>query len=312
MMEGEQVSTEVEARTAVAAPAPASLVPAREELAVLTRMERVAFLVAQRMNRGRWKRLWTFCQRTLGASWIHLATYNILRVYGLEHVEAVSHERPLLLVANHRSFFDMYTVSTVLFRRTRFRKQLFFPVRGRFFYDSPLGMLVNFVMGWWSMYPPVFTTAEKRVFDRYALRVLAEICRNGAGNVVGFHPEGHRNLNDDIYSYLRPQPGVGKLIKETAPQVIPVFIAGLDNSLPRQVLRNWRGRAPIRIHFGPSIDFSEHLEKRDHVRTYKEIADFAMSKIAELGEQDRALHAAPSKARIESAKESKMGERVKG
>jgi 1-acyl-sn-glycerol-3-phosphate acyltransferase len=252
-------------------------------------MERLAFLVAYRMNRGRWKRFWTFCQRTLGAGWIHLCTYNIMRVYGLEHVEAVSRERPLLLVANHRSFFDMYTVSTVLFRHTRWRKQLFFPVRGRFFYESPLGMFVNFVMGWWSMFPPIFTTAEKRVFDKYSIRLLAELCRNGAGNVIGFHPEGHRNLNDDPYSYLRPQPGIGKLIKDAAPQVVPVFIAGLSNNLPRQVLRNWRGRQPIRIHFGAPLDFSPFLEKRDHVRTYKEIADFVMTKIAELGKEDRRM-----------------------
>jgi hypothetical protein len=29
---------------------------------------------------------------------------------------------------------------------------------------------------------------------------------------------------------------------------------------------------------------------RDGIRTYKEIAEFVMSKIAELGEQDRALY----------------------
>lgn len=262
--------------------------PTGEELAVLSPLERFAFLTAHRMNRGRWKRLWTFCQRTFGAGWIHLATYNIMRVYGLEHVESCERARPILLVANHRSFFDMYAVSSVLFRRTRWRKQLFFPVRGRFFYESPLGMFVNFLMGWWSMYPPVFTSAEKRPFDKFSLRLLAELCRHGAGNVVGFHPEGHRNLEDDPYTYLRPQPGVGKLIKDARPQVIPVFIAGLSNDLVEQVSRNWRTpRTPIRIHFGAPLDYTEFLERRDHVRTYKEIAEFAMSKIAELGEQDR-------------------------
>jgi 1-acyl-sn-glycerol-3-phosphate acyltransferase len=105
------------------------------------------------MNQGTWKRFWTWCQSTLGAGWIHLSTYNIMNVYGLEHVEAASRERPLLLVANHRSFFDMYAVSTVLFYRTSWTKRLFFPVRGRFFYQSPLGLLVNLIMGWWSMYP---------------------------------------------------------------------------------------------------------------------------------------------------------------
>ena len=271
--------------------------PAPEELAVLSVMERFAFRVVHRMNQGRVKSFWTWCQRKIGAGWIHLATYNIMRVYGLEHVEAASRERPLLLAANHRSFFDMYAVSTVLFRRTRWPKQLFFPVRGRFFYESPLGLIVNFIMGWWSMYPPIFATAEKRAFDRYSLRLLAGLCRDGAGNVVGFHPEGTRNRSSDPYSFLRPQPGIGKLIKDSAPQVIPVFIIGLGNSLPQQVLRNWRGKEPIRIHFGPVLDLSEHLVKRDHVRTYKEISELVMSKIAELAEQDRMLNSIEAKRR---------------
>jgi len=274
----------------------AALEPAAEELSALSPFERFAFRLAWRMNRGRWKRFWTLCQSTLGAGWIHVSTYNLLRVHGLEHVESVSHERPLLLVANHRSFFDMYVVSTVLFRRTRWRKQLFFPVRGRFFYDSVGGLLVNFLMGWWSMFPPFFAGGEnpkieKREFDKFSMRLLTELCREGAGNVIGFHPEGTRNKAADPYTYLRPQPGVGKLIKDARPQVVPVFIAGLGNDLARQVTGNWRGGEAVRVRFGPAIDFSEFQDRRDSVRTYKEIADFVMEKIAALGEQDRAEYA---------------------
>jgi 1-acyl-sn-glycerol-3-phosphate acyltransferase len=217
-----------------------------------------------------------------------------MKVYGLENVEAASRDRPILLVANHRSFFDMYTVSTVLFRETTWRKQLFFPVRGRFFYQSPIGLFVNLVMGWWSMYPPFFAAGdrpipEKRAFDKYSFRLLTKLCRVGTGNVIGFHPEGTRNKSSDPYSYLPAQPGVGKLIKDAAPQVIPVFIAGLSNDLPRQVFGNWIGGEQIRIHFGKQVQLSDYLTRKDHVRTYKEIADLVMSKIAELGEKDRAL-----------------------
>ncbi len=274
--------------------------PTAEELAVLSPFERFAFRLTRRMNGGGWKRFWTICQRTLGAGWIHLSTYNLMRVEGLEHVEAVSRERPLLLVANHRSFFDMYVVSTVLFRRTRWRKQLFFPVRGRFFYDTVGGLLVNLVMGWWSMFPPFFAggdnpKTEQREFDKFSMRLLAHLCREGAGNVIGFHPEGKRNKGADPYSYLRPQPGVGKLIKDARPQVVPVFIAGLGNDLARQVLGNWRGGEPVRVRFGPALDFADFYERRDSARTYMEIAGFVMSKIAELGEQDRAARALEAK-----------------
>ena len=175
----------------------------------------ICFSLGARMNQGDWKRFWTWCQRVFGAGWIHFATYNLMQVYGLEHVEAASRERPILLVANHRSFFDMYMVSTVLFRNTTWRKQLFFPVRGRFFYQSPLGLFVNLVMGWWSMYPPFFASgekpiSEKRAFDKFSFRLLTELCRNGPGNVIGFHPEGTRNKGADPYSYLPAQPGSWK------------------------------------------------------------------------------------------------------
>src|SRR4030095_1770415 len=109
--------------------------------------------------------------------------------------------------------------------------------------------------------------------------------------IIGFHPEGTRNKNNDPYSFLRPQPGIGKLIKEANPQVVPVFIAGLGNNLPKQVLGNWLGGDQIRIHFGPQVDLAEFIAKKDHVRTYKEIGDFLMSRIAELGAEDRALYA---------------------
>ncbi|HKG45757.1 MAG TPA: lysophospholipid acyltransferase family protein [Pyrinomonadaceae bacterium] len=264
------------------------------ELEVLTPFERFAFRLVRRMNEGIWKRFWTWCQCTLGAGWIHLSTYNIMNVYGLEHVEAAAHDRPILLVANHRSFFDMYAVSTVLFRNTSWSKRLFFPVRGRFFYQSPLGLLVNLIMGWWSMYPPFFATGdhpipEKRAFDKFSFEVLAELARSGAGNIIGFHPEGTRNKSDDPYSFLRAQPGVGKLIMDAQPQVIPVFIAGLCNSLPRQVARNWNREDVIRIHFGEVMDLTEHLAKPDRLRTHKEIADAVMQRIIELGETDRVI-----------------------
>jgi len=277
----------------------APLVPTVEELVVLSAFERFAFRVTHRMNQGRWKRFWTWCQSVFGAGWIHLSSYNLMRVYGLENIEAADHRRPILLVANHRSFFDLYTVSTVLFRRTKWRKQLFFPVRGRFYYQSLAGMFVNLVMGWWSMYPPFFVTGknpmpEKRAFDKYSMRRLAQLCSEGAGNVIGFHPEGTRNKSDDPYSFLRPQPGVGKLIKDANPQVVPIFIAGLGNNLPGQVLGNWFGGDKVRIHFGPQLDLSKFMNKKDHVRTYKEISEFVMSKIAELGEADRVLYESES------------------
>lgn len=264
--------------------------PSKEQLELLTFGERIGFKLTHRMNLGVWKRFWGWCQRHIGSLWIKLATYNIMNVFDIDYVEESDTDRPLLLLANHRSFFDMYVVSSVIFRQTKRHVRLYFPVRAKFFYDNPLGWFVNLVMGWWSMYPPFFREdkeAKKREFDKYSLERLIDICREGENHIIGFHPEGKRNLNDDPYSFLRAQPGAGKIIMEANPQVIPVFIAGLGNDLPKQILGNWTGGDKIRIWFGKPIEFGSLLEERNALRTHKKISDFVMERVGELGEKDR-------------------------
>jgi 1-acyl-sn-glycerol-3-phosphate acyltransferase len=281
-IETEKLSNDIEVRL--------PLLPTEEELAALGGIERTAFFLTRRMNQGVWKRFWTTCQRHIGSLWIYLATYNLMNVFGIENVQRSDPSRPLILVANHRSFFDMYTVSSVLFRRTTRPVALFFPVRGRFFYDNPVGWFVNLVMGWWSMYPPFFREegeGEKRKFDKFSLRELTRICTTGHAHIIGFHPEGKRNLSDDPYSFLPAQPGIGKVILNADPQVIPVFIAGLGNDLPKQIMGNWMGGEKVRIWFGEPIDLSRFRSKRDALRTHKELSDFLMSKIVELAGKDR-------------------------
>jgi 1-acyl-sn-glycerol-3-phosphate acyltransferase len=195
----------------------------------------------------------------------------------------------------------MYVVSSVLFRQTKLPMTLFFPVRAKFFYTSPVGWFVNFIMGWFSMYPPFFREAKeavKRDFDKYSLKRLVQICTEGPGHIIGFHPEGKRNLSDNPYEFLPAQPGIGAVIMKARPQVIPVFIAGLRTGyidgkpqymgdLPKQILGNWSGGEKVRIRFGKMIDLSAFYEKSDRLRTHKEIADFLMTKIGELAEEDR-------------------------
>jgi 1-acyl-sn-glycerol-3-phosphate acyltransferase len=271
------------------------LYPTAGEWSVLDASEKAGFWLADRMNRGKWKRFWTFCQRHIGSLWIYLATYNLLNVHGLENLNGVSMDKPVVLVANHRSFFDMYTVSSVLFRRTPRKFFLYFPVRAKFFYESPLGWIVNLVMGWFSMYPPFFREEKeikKREFDKFSLRRLIRLCAENKPNIIGFHPEGKRNLSADPYDFLPAQPGIGKVIYEAHPTVVPVFIAGLGNKLSRQVLGNWANGPKIRIWFGKPVELSKFYEKRNSLRTHKEIADFLMSEINLLAERDKAMQGA--------------------
>jgi 1-acyl-sn-glycerol-3-phosphate acyltransferase len=191
---------------------------------------------------------------------------------------------------NHRTFFDLYVVMSALFRHSPGWGSINFPVRGRYFYQRPGGLVVNAVMAWWAMYPPFFHEPGKRRFDQWALGELTELCRAGRGRLIGFHPEGTRNRSADPYSLLPAQPGIGRLIHHARPQVIPVFLAGLSQSFGDMVARRVRGGEPIRLWFGPPFDSSAFLGRPAAGSTYRALADQVMGEIRSLAERDRARY----------------------
>jgi len=256
-------------------------------LEALNTFERSAVRLVRRMNTGRWQQCWFWCQREIGARWIAGVTESLLEVHGIEHVAATSRARPLLIVANHRSLFDLYVVMSVLFRRLPGWRAINFPVRGRFFYQHIGGVLVNGMAAFWAMYPPFFHERRKRRLDQWSLAVLAELCRNGPGRVIGFHPEGTRNRDPDPWSLLPAQPGVGRLIYDAQPQVVPVFLAGLENSIRGILRRRLQGGEPIRLWFGPALDYRDFLARPATAGTYRALAEFALGEIRRLGERDR-------------------------
>jgi len=261
--------------------------PADPAFTSLTRFERLAVRLARRMNRGPWQRAWFVGQRELGARWIEALTYPLLEVHGLEHVRATTRDRPLLLALNHRTFFDLYVVMSILFRRLPGWRGISFPVRGRYFYQRPGGLVVNAAMAWWAMYPPFFHEPRKRRFDQWAFGELAAMCREGAGWLIGYHPEGTRNRNPDPYSFLPPQPGIGRLMLEARPPTIPAFVAGVPGGPGELLKRRVRGGEPIRVWFGPAVDYSEFLRSPAVGRTHREVAQRVMDAIRSLAEEDR-------------------------
>ena len=150
--------------------------------------------------------------------------------------------RNFIVVANHRSYFDLFVISMVLFRHG-LRRRMLFPVRANFFYTHPLGFFVNGIMSFWSMYPPLFRDRKRASLNRTALSELSWSLLNTRVG-VGLHPEGTRNKGDDPYQLLRAQSGVRRVIHETRATVIPVFINGLSNSFRGQLRRNRRKNGP--------------------------------------------------------------------
>jgi 1-acyl-sn-glycerol-3-phosphate acyltransferase len=118
-------------------------------------------------------------------------------IHGLENLAPYGKKDSVLLVANHRSFFDFFTIAALCYWRTKLTKRIFFPVRQNFFYDHPLGPSVNAIMSGMRMFPPVMRDKEKKPFNNYVIqRCIEELNREDIGTVLGIHPEGTRNKGD--------------------------------------------------------------------------------------------------------------------
>lgn len=230
-------------------------------------------------------------QHSVGSPWIHHCTKNLRHMHGLERLPVLEQRQSYILVSNHRSFFDLYVIFGDLVRRG-LKHRIVFPVRSTFFYDNPLGLLVNGAMSFFAMYPPLFRERKKAFLNPVALEELAYLLRRG-GMFAGIHPEGTRKLDDDPYTFLPAQRGVGKVIQDARVPVIPVFINGLINDLPRQVWSNFdRTGKQIHVVFGAPVDFGDLLDQPSSPKVHQAISDRAMAAVAELGAEERALRAA--------------------
>jgi 1-acyl-sn-glycerol-3-phosphate acyltransferase len=207
-------------------------------------------------------------------------------VRGFERIGPWDPGASLILVANHRSFFDLYATTAELVARG-LPQRILFPVRSTFFYDHPLGPLVNGTMSFFAMYPPIFRDRRRTALNLESLDEVASLLRGG-GYFVGLHPEGTRNQNDDPYSFLPPQTGVGRVIHGARVPVIPAFVNGLSNDLAAQIVGGVTGRGtPVNIVFGPPIDFGTHLAEPAVPRTYKAIAAECLRAIGDLAAEER-------------------------
>lgn len=252
-----------------------------------TEQRRVDF-IRRSFEPGALDRAVRIAQRYIGSNWIEQSTKNIRRVHGLERLPKFDPGKSYLMVSNHRSFFDLYVVTGYLVNRGM-PHRLVFPVRSKFFYDEPLGLVVNGVMSFFAMYPPIFRERHRAALNLASLDETARLLKRG-GTFVGLHPEGTRNQSGDPYALLSAQGGVGRVIQAARVDVIPVFVNGLGNDLPKQIAGNFtRKGTTIIMNFGAPIDFEDMLEQAPSPRLHRRISEHALEQIRLLGEEERAI-----------------------
>ena len=258
------------------------LQPNAEQLALLTRVERFSYRLGDLASRH--SNVVAVVNDSIMRVMIGLCGGRRLRVHGLRHLERYGASDSLILVANHRSFFDFYIVSATMFWHTDLPRRMFFPVRGTFFYDHPLGPFINAAMSGMRMFPPILRERERGSFNRFSVaRCAAELAV--PGTIMGLHPEGTRNKGADPYTLLPAQSGVGKIVLDAKnAHVVPIFVHGMSNAIGQELVQNWTNPAdhPIDVAFGPEVDLAEFRARPTRAVDHKRAAGLCLDAVARL------------------------------
>jgi len=255
--------------------------------------ERSAFRVMRFLNQGGGSKVAWFWQRWVITPLVGTIVTRRLRIHGLERLDRIPKGASILLVANHRTFFDLFILGWILIRHPRLTRRVNFPVRSNFFYEGLPGLLMGAVFTGGTMFPPFFRSATKKGMNRVSLGILLEKLR-APGQMVGFHPEGTRNKTDDPYTLLPAQPGAGELALKARPVVVPAFILGLTNSPWAELRANLRKERPVIAVFGEPIELPQIPEDQTRLSQHKRCADLFNARIAALGAEERSLRTAAS------------------
>ena len=259
---------------------------ARDKLGLLERAN-IAFCRRSTLF-GPFHRFCGWMQRVPGAAWVHLGSRNLRHVKGLDRLPDFDDIDSFVIASNHRSYFDLFVVSMLLFRHG-LKRRILFPVRSNFFYDNPAGWFVNGIMSFWSMYPPLFRDRKRASLNRTALGEMTWTLTN-TRSAIGLHPEGRRNKGDDPHALLPAQGGVGRVMCDANVPVVPVFINGLGNSFLRQVWVNLRRQGdPIVVVFGEPVDFSDSADTPNDYKKHRAMSQRALDRVAQLGEEEREI-----------------------
>jgi 1-acyl-sn-glycerol-3-phosphate acyltransferase len=162
-----------------------------------------------------------------------------LRVEGLENVPTSG---PLILVANHSSYFDAFILATALP----------YTVAQRVFYLGFEWFFRNRILAGWARGVRVIPVDVDNYLVR-ALQASARVLRDG--KILCLFPEGERSADGRVRPFRK---GTGILVRELRVPVLPAHIAGAFQAWPRG--RSWPRLYPLRIRFGPVVSPAELLE----------------------------------------------------
>jgi 1-acyl-sn-glycerol-3-phosphate acyltransferase len=185
-----------------------------------------------------------------------------LRVRGAEHIPSSG---PALIVSNHQSILDPPLIGGAT------RRQIYFLAKAELFRIPVFGPLIRALHA-----RPV----RREGSDPRALRTAALLLKEGKALLV--FPEGTRSLDGRLGE---GKPGVGMLAVTSGAPVVPAYVSGTLEALPKGA--TWPRRSQVSVSFGPALHFKAPIGSGRKER-YREAAEEMMRGIAQLKEQQQA------------------------
>lgn len=269
----------------------------------LNRIERTALALGRLANESeRGKHVQWLIHSYFTKNWVRATVARRTYVEGIEWMKEFEPDRGVMVAANHRSFFDQYVIMLSMFTvGVPWARHIYFPVRSNFFYERPVGLLLNYMVGAGTMYPPIFRDPAKAELNKDGLARLAGFLET-PGTVVGVHPEGTRGKGPDPYEMLPAQPGIGQIALQSKPIIVPIWINGLSNDFVRDTISNYsdgiRQRNPVIIVIGTPMDYSDLTAKKPRAALYKKCSDRMREAILELSVREREVRAMCARGEI--------------
>jgi len=153
-----------------------------------------------------------------------------LRVEGLQHAPS---QGPLILIANHCSYYDAFILASSL--PLRIGQEIYY-MGFEWFFRHP-------ILAWWGRGVRVIPV-DMDTFLMRALQASAAVLQQG--KILCVFPEGERSMTGHVRPFRK---GVGILVKELRISVLPAHIAGSYEAWPRG--QTLPGIHRIRVRFGP-------------------------------------------------------------
>ena len=185
------------------------------------------------------------------------------QVFGTENLPSTG---GALLISNHASFVDPVFVGAAVDRN------LHYMARATLFRPKPIDWFLRSLNAF-----PV----HLGVPDRKALRQARQLL--DSGKLLLIFGEGTRTVDGTLG---KAQAGVGLIAYRTTASVVPVFLGGALEVLPKGA--KIPKPAKISVSFGRPLDMSLYRKHKGSREIYTSIGEEVMKRIAEL--KDRSVH----------------------